>query len=109
MAQTREVRGVATRVYEAGGMTHVQYHETNVVSFNAQEVVLRTGGWATATTKLRMNQAASQFNLGFRVAQKKGQWFVWFLADGTERPFVEGMTVPRVPCVWTGERWAAEG
>ena len=43
---------------------------------NAERIILRTGGWKTVTTKTRMNQAASEFNLGFMVSQEDYAWFV---------------------------------
>lgn len=77
MAQTLKVSGVATKIYTTeDGYTHVRYHSTNVVSFSDREIVLRTGGWSSATTKLRMNQASSQFDLGFTVFQKDFKWFI---------------------------------
>lgn len=56
----------------------VQYHDTTVViaSLKTGEVVLDTGGWFTATTKARMNQAARQYSLGYEVVQRKKEWFV---------------------------------
>lgn len=108
MSQTREVRGVATSIRSDGEWTHVRYHATDVVSFNAHEVVLRSGGWETATTKLRMNQASHQFNLGYTVYQHKHEWFVMSIADRSVQPFRDGMTVPRIPVSWTGERWIAQ-
>ena len=76
MSQTQEVRGVATSIRSEGGFTHVRYHATDVVSFSDKEIILRTGGWFSVTTKLRMNQAANQFDLGFVVGSDKGEWKV---------------------------------
>ena len=78
MSQTHTPRGVATSVRSEDGWTHVRYHLTDVVSFKRDFVILRTGGWFTATTKLRMNQAANQFGLGYHVYQKQFAWFVRF-------------------------------
>jgi hypothetical protein len=78
MAQTRKVRGRATKVQkgEAGNLV-VRFHTTDVVTvYHNGTVILRTGGWKTATTKLRMNQAANQFKLGYLVYQKDKNWFV---------------------------------
>lgn len=76
MSQTQEVRGVATSIRTAGGTTYVRYHGTDVVAFNSRHVWLDSGGWQTVTTKLRMNQASNQFDLGYRVYQKDFQWYV---------------------------------
>ena len=40
------------------------------------EVTLNTGGWLTPTTKVRMNQTANAYGLGFNVYQKDFNWFV---------------------------------
>lgn len=76
MGQTRRLGTTATSVRRDGHVTHVRYHETDVVSFSPTQITLRTGGWKAVTTKLRMNQASRQFNLGYNVYQVKGQWYV---------------------------------
>lgn len=99
MGQMSKVSGVATSIRtDDAGVTHVRYHQTDVASFDGESVTLRNGGWWTATTKARINQAAAQFNLGFRLTQKSGAWIVWF--PGTDRPqlnFRDGMTFPILP------------
>lgn len=52
------------------------YHDTEVVLFDADTIILDHGGWRTSTTKTRMNQTATQYGLGFRVFQKDFDWFV---------------------------------
>ncbi len=86
MAQNQIVRGVATTTSRNGdGYTTVTYHKTEVVRFNGSKIILDTGGWRSATTKRRMNQASNHFGLGFRVFQKSGDWFVEY--DGKVLPF----------------------
>lgn len=92
--QTRVVRGVATSIRTEAGMTHVRYHKTDVVSFNDDTITLRSGGWRTVTTKTRMNQAAHQFELGYSVWQRKGEWYV-ATPDGRTLEFYNGMTFDR--------------
>ena len=87
MAQTGRVSGVSTNVKEERGWTIVRYHSTDVVRFNQHEIILNTGGWRTATTKLRMNQTANQYRLGFNVFQTKGMWHVVIQRDGRTVPF----------------------
>ena len=93
MAQTQQVRGVATTVRTVFAMTHVQYHDTIVVSFDQEHIRLDSGGWLTNTTKTRMNQASNQFGLGYTVYQKDYQWFVEF--DNKTIPFKDGMVLSR--------------
>ena len=54
----------------------VKYHDTNVVTFNNNSIVLNTGGWTSNTTIKRMNETSNQFDLGFGVFQKNWEWFV---------------------------------
>ena len=111
MAQTKEVRGVATSIFTEDGTTHVQYHSTRVVSFNDRCIVLRSGGHQTNTTKTRMNQTANQFGLDFKVYQHD---FDWFVTIGTKTgdlmayktvDFVNGMTIDRETGRVTGGRF----
>jgi hypothetical protein len=91
MGQTQKVGTVATSVGRGSdGTLRVTYHGTVVVAVAKGLVVLRSGGWQTATTKLRMNQASAQFALGFSVSQRRFNWFVK-RPDGTTVPFTEGM------------------
>lgn len=76
------------------GWTHVTYHRTRVVSFNCDSVILRSGGWLTNTTKLRMNQASNQFFLGYQVYQKDWTWYV-VLPNGETREFTDRMMFER--------------
>ncbi len=94
MSQTQRVRGRATTIFSDEDGTHVIYHQTAVVSFNAKRITLRTGGWRTVTTKTRMNQAANQFRLGFSVYQKDREWYVR-LPHGDEMMRSQEMTFNR--------------
>lgn len=79
MSQTRKVSGVKTSVRVVNGETAVRYHSTDVVSFDCKKITLRSGGYRTLTTKLRMNQASNQFDLGYSVYQKDGGWYVFLV------------------------------
>jgi hypothetical protein len=78
MSQQTKVGKHATIVTKNDAATIVRYWSTNVVTMDwaNNTVTLDTGGWETATTKLRMNQASCEFGLGYRVHQSKGEWFV---------------------------------
>ena len=76
MASLQKLGTHKTMVYPMDNFINVRYHNTDVVSFNDEEFILRTGGWYTKTTKDRMNQASNQFGLGYRVFQKTFEWFV---------------------------------
>jgi hypothetical protein len=65
-----------TTVSTTYGITSVLFHSTCVVVFSDKFIRLNSGGWRTNTTKVRMNQASNQFDLGFYVYQKKNIWYV---------------------------------
>jgi len=67
------------------GFVSVVYHNTEVVKATPKTITLDTGGWFTATTKTRMNQASNQYNLGYYVFQKNYDWFVKY--KGRTIPF----------------------
>lgn len=93
MAQMQKIGKVHTKVFRDNGYTVVRYHQTDVVRFNDSEIILDSGGWQTATTKVRMNQASAQFGLGFIVFQKDYAWFVQY--RGMTVPFQDGMVLRR--------------
>ena len=78
MSQTGRIGKRATTISrDPDGVLRVRYHSTNVVTvYPNGRIVLDTGGWRTATTKLRMNQASNELGLGFQVYQQDGKWYV---------------------------------
>lgn len=65
-----------TTVITEGNKVIVRYHNTNVVEFDENIILLNTGGYLTKTTKLRMNQTSEEFNLGFKVYAKDRVFYV---------------------------------
>lgn len=94
MPQSAICRGTATTIATVDGVTSVTYHATTVVKWDKWGIVLDSGGWRTATTKTRMNQAANQFGLEFRVYQEKGEWYVDTPHDSGMQ-FSDGMVIRR--------------
>ena len=93
MTKINQVGTVATAVLTEGGFTRVVYHNTEVVKFNQDKIILDADRYYTATTKRRMNQASNQFNLGFQVYQSGGEWYVDYNGDTLE--FSNGMELTR--------------
>lgn len=91
MAHMHKLSTYRTAWVDNGDSGSVIYASTEVVSWNNGQITLRSGGWETVTTKRKMNQASSQFALGFGVFQKNHKWFVE-LPSGEVVPFHEGMT-----------------
>jgi hypothetical protein len=82
-----------TNIVTLEGLTNVIYHNTAVVQFNRDKIILNSDGWETATTKTRMNQASHQYHLGFDVYQVNFSWYVDY-KDKTI-PFYDGMILKR--------------
>jgi len=76
MTQQHSLGTHKTHVRSSGSAIVVRYHNTDVVKFTPKTITLNAGGWKTATTKTRMNQASSQYGLGYTVTQKDYEWFV---------------------------------
>jgi len=99
MAQQTQIGSHKTSVFTEEGYTRVVYHSTCIVKFNHEEVILNSGGYSTATTKTRMNQASSQFELGYHIFQKDFDWFVRFYnQEGILQvvPFFDGISFARL-------------
>ena len=98
MTQLSKVGKVATCIHKDGATTVIHYHKTPIVQWDDAHIWLDTGGWFTPTTKVRMNQAANEFGLGFRVYQHKWLWYVTTHTAGRQRdyPFVgSAITIDR--------------
>lgn len=102
MPRTDKLSNYCTTVAaDAQGFTVVTYHQTAVVSFNRDTIILRTGGWDTVTTRRKMNQAANQFCLGYGVYRENGETLVklpgmtWDDCKAKPVPLVDGMTFSR--------------
>lgn len=87
MAQNKVFRGTARKqIVTPIGNRCFFYHQTMVCEgYVDGKVLLNSGGYRTATTKLAMNQALSELGRPERVVQVKGQWLVG------DRPFADGM------------------
>jgi hypothetical protein len=78
MAQTQIFRGVETTTYcdQDGALVGV-YRGTPVVRQLGNKITLKTGGWKSRTTKLRMNQFSNSYCQNkFGITQKDFEWFV---------------------------------
>lgn len=84
---SRKVRGKrATEVRRVEGGIALYYHQTPVVTWQRDKIVLRTNGHRTVTTKRRINEATR-----VRVWQRNFDWWVTFSQYANPEPFVEGM------------------
>lgn len=78
MPQTRRISKNNTVVLREGDVITVVLHTTPVVriDYKNKTVTYDNGGWVTATTVTRMNQASNEYNLPYRVGRSKG-WMSW--------------------------------
>lgn len=92
--------GVESRVVRlSDSEIALTYHRTAVVTIHAEgTITLNSGGWATVTTKRRMNEVLQRVGLG--VSQKNFDWYVFGL-DG-EEPV---MYRDRMTMKWDGSGW----
>ena len=90
MTQLATIGRHATSVTHEDGATVVRYHWTDVVIVKGRTVTLKANGYQTATTKVRMNQAARQFGLNYTVFQKDFGWYVD--TPGGTLDFYDGIT-----------------
>ena len=72
-----------TSIINNNSITSVCYHNTEVVKITDNKIILNSGGWLTATTKRRMNQASLTYGLGFSVYQVNYSWYVDYKGDKT--------------------------
>lgn len=93
MTQLTQVSKHNTTIFNDGTHTVVKFHYTDVVKFNHREIVLDSNGYQTYTTKVRMNQASNQYNLGYYVYQRDFEWFVNY--QGRTLEFYDGMVLER--------------
>lgn len=80
MPRMDKLSSYKTVVFSEGGKTKVVYHSTVIVEWDTTSIVLNTGGWDTVTTRRKMNQASTQFGLGFSVSRVKGETIVSHLS-----------------------------
>src|SRR6185436_8413952 len=73
-------RKLNTTVRLEGLETIVKLYNTDIVTSHPQYVKLNNGGWYTATTRNRINQASDEIGFGVKVFIRKG--FMW-ASDGT--------------------------
>lgn len=95
MAKQDKIGSHKTTISVVRTMTVVTYHNTDVIQWGNKTIMLNSGGWRTATTKLRMNQASRQYGLGIHVFQSKGKWYVNHNDSGITLDFVDDMVINR--------------
>jgi hypothetical protein len=95
MPNMTKIGKTATSVVEDANGVQVRYHDTIVFEKHGFEISVRHGGWVTATTQRRINQAFYVYGVLARAYIKDGKLLIerW---DG--RPT---LTVPSGSLNWT--------
>ena len=69
----------------------IRYHATDIIVISPEDdISLYTGGWLTLTTKERFNR---YLPTPFRVAQERGQWYLYNCQTQEEYLFKDGITL----------------
>lgn len=97
MARMDKLSNYRTVVTCTNGRIMVVYVETLIVDVSHDEITLDMGGYDTVTTRRKMQQAANQFGLPYKVYRRDFQTYVRSTLDGEERELnARGLvTVPR--------------
>lgn len=95
MPRSDKLSPYRTTVMATNSRIAITYVSTLIVDATPKAVTLDSGGWRTVTTKRKMNQAARQFGLGYRVEQSKGEWSVYLYGANVTLPFADGMVFKR--------------
>jgi hypothetical protein len=75
---------------EDGIVYAIRFHDTNILTYEADRVTLDNGGYQTATTKERFNRFLPK---GVSIYQKNFTWYVKDTRDGTTKEFTNGMII----------------
>lgn len=90
--KTERPFGNNTRVRKNADNIIVRLHATDIAIFTPDgSVTFDNGGWATPTTKDRLNRLWPCE--GLRIIQERGTWQVWDYYANSTRPYLNGMTV----------------
>jgi len=80
----------STSVIDHGDHISIRYHDTDVIKFYPDHMVIDCNGWRTRTTKERINEVLKPWN----VFQNRGVWFImnYNSPDRTHYLYRDGLT-----------------
>ena len=82
-------------VSRQNGSVYVYLWNTPIATVTDSEIVLRSGGYRTVTTKSRLNAVLALAKGHWRIFQKDYGWFLYNANTGETINFSEGMKLPR--------------
>lgn len=93
--ESRMVRSKrATTVKKVDNTYQIIYHSTPVVTFHPDDsITINSGGWRSATTKNRINEAIGKIAV---VWQNKFEWYLFDRTTNTKSDFEDGIRINRL-------------
>lgn len=65
----------------------IKLHNTEIIQYYPDKIVLNTGGWNTVTTKARMNEYLDNFSIW----QEKSRWYIHSYGEQNKIPYYDGI------------------
>lgn len=87
----RKVTRKGLNAFFEDGQTKVVLYNTVILRLDGKHITLNSGGWLTKHTKNCMNDWLNR--AGYRVFQRKGQWFVSAIGADKNFEFKDGMKI----------------
>lgn len=87
----RKIAGNTYKIETADGYT-IRFHDTDIITLQADGMKLNNGGYMTATTKRRINE---HLPAGYVISQKNFEWFLVDMKSGKITPFINGMIIKK--------------
>lgn len=86
--ESKRIANNTLEIIYPDGRRAIRLHDTDILSFKDNKIVLNSGGWQTMTTKNRLNKYLPS---NISVISKKSVWYVQ--RDDNIIPFADGLTI----------------
>ena len=71
----------------------LRHHDTDIIIFQPNTIILNNGGWPSRTTKSRMNE----FLVNWMVFQKNFDWYIEHIPTGLVIDYTHGIQLHDLP------------
>jgi len=87
-----QIKKLANNTYkiDTEELEAIRLHDTNILTYEHDYIILNSGGFHTPTTKDRINKYLPK---GVYIFQKDFDWYVEDKRDGTTKDFYDGMKI----------------
>ena len=89
ISKTKKIGNNTYRIDMPDGYA-IRLHDTNVLTFQGDNVILNDGSYSTVTTKARMNEYLPD---QYRIIQRNFHWYIFNSKTQKEVPYENGMTL----------------